>query len=100
MDMGFALVYGLSRTLYRDGHKCLGDKGKTRCPSNDHSNDYGAHTRAWNDDCEKNDRRRTEANAQTYDAMRAEFLTNAAARDYSRRRVHSDGGYALNHRWA
>lgn len=34
MDMGFALVYNLSRTLYPDGHDCIG----ASCPSNDHSN--------------------------------------------------------------
>lgn len=34
MDMGFALVYGLSRMMYPEGHPCTGD----RCPSNDHSN--------------------------------------------------------------
>ena len=44
MDMGFALVYGLSATLYPDGFECLGEKA--RCPSSDHSNgdrDYTAH---------------------------------------------------------
>ena len=34
MDMGFHLVYELSRALYRDGFPCLGPG----CPSNDHSN--------------------------------------------------------------
>lgn len=34
MDMGFALVYALSRSLFRDGFGCIGE----RCPSNDHSN--------------------------------------------------------------
>lgn len=34
MDMGFALVYDLSRRLYRDGFACIGE----RCPSNDHNN--------------------------------------------------------------
>jgi len=34
MDMGFALVYELSRVLYPDGYDCIGDG----CPSNDHSN--------------------------------------------------------------
>ena len=34
MDMGFALVYDLSRIIYRDGFDCLGD----RCPSSDHVN--------------------------------------------------------------
>lgn len=34
MDMGFWLVYNLSRTLFPDGFPCIGD----HCPSNDHSN--------------------------------------------------------------
>ena len=44
MDMGFALVYDLSATLFPDGFDCIGkvvgDDGYTvtRCPSNDHSN--------------------------------------------------------------
>jgi hypothetical protein len=42
MDMGFDLVYSLSRRLFPDGFGCIGDK----CPSNDHSNgdrDYMKH---------------------------------------------------------
>ncbi len=43
MDMGFALVYSLSRTLYPgDSFQCCGEG----CPSNDHSNgdrDYSPH---------------------------------------------------------
>lgn len=35
MDMGFHLVYSLSRALYPDGHAC---DGKGRCHSNDHTN--------------------------------------------------------------
>lgn len=40
MDMGFALVYALSRSLFRDGFKCIGDETRNHrsCPSNDHSN--------------------------------------------------------------
>lgn len=34
MDMGFHLVYSLSRVLYPNGHRCAGK----RCQSNDHSN--------------------------------------------------------------
>lgn len=34
MDMGFHVVYSLSRTLFPDGYDCIGE----RCPSNDHSN--------------------------------------------------------------
>ncbi len=42
MDMGFHLVYGLSRVLFKDAFQCIGE----RCPSNDHSNgdrDYTPH---------------------------------------------------------
>jgi len=34
MDMGFALVYNLSRALWPDGFECIGQG----CPSNDHVN--------------------------------------------------------------
>jgi hypothetical protein len=34
LDMGFHLIYSLARTLWPDGHGCVGE----RCPSNDHSN--------------------------------------------------------------
>lgn len=35
MDMGYAIVYGLSRHMFRKGFECSGDN----CPSNDHNND-------------------------------------------------------------
>lgn len=40
MDMGFALVYDLSRILFPNGFECIGEgEGyKGRCPSNDHLN--------------------------------------------------------------
>lgn len=40
MDMGFSLVYGLSRTMFPDGFGCIGrdDEARIYCPSNDHSN--------------------------------------------------------------
>lgn len=34
MDMGYSIVYGLSRTLFKDSFYCIGDN----CPSNDHVN--------------------------------------------------------------
>ena len=37
MDMGFSVVYSLSRSLFPNGFNCIG-KG---CPANDHSNDWG-----------------------------------------------------------
>lgn len=36
MDMGFHGVYGLSRTVFSEGFKCIG-KG---CPANDHNNEH------------------------------------------------------------
>lgn len=42
MDMGFHLVYNLSRVLFHEAFTCIGDK----CPSNDHINgdrDYSPH---------------------------------------------------------
>lgn len=42
MDMGFALVYNLSWTLFPEGFECVADaigpKRGIGCPSNDHSN--------------------------------------------------------------
>lgn len=45
MDMGYHLVYNLSRMLYPDGFTCVGDGSpSTCCPSNDHSNGDRDHT--------------------------------------------------------
>lgn len=66
MDMTFALVYSMSRSLWSNGVPCTGSNGYTptgkrsklnRCGSNDHSN---------------------------------------GDRVYRKGKVHSDGGYALN----
>lgn len=48
MDMGFNLVYNLSRVLFADGFTCIGKgkDGSRGCPANDHSNgdrDYTPH---------------------------------------------------------
>lgn len=60
MDMGFALVYAISRAVFADGFDCISDPSSDRapydCPSNDHSN-----------------------------------------REH--RQHHTEGGYALRHRW-
>jgi len=49
MDMGFALVYDLSRVLFPDGFACIDDSAT--CPSNDHSNypHWGRHKNPHND---------------------------------------------------
>lgn len=80
MDMGFHLVYSLSRELYPDGFPCTGEPG---CPSNDHTNyrpwlDQGTfnhETRAW------------------------EGRIDNPVPNYVKGTIHSDGGYALNHTW-
>ena len=72
MDMGFALVYNLSHTLYPNGVPCTGSRGYNpdtyatiqdppRCKSNEHVND--------------------------------------ATVPYSRDVIHQNGGYALNPVW-
>lgn len=73
MDMGFHVVYNLSRTLYPHGHGCIGE----RCPSNDHSNgdrSYVVHAGNYAHPA-------TPKTGQTGDHL------------------HNDGGYALRHRW-
>ena len=73
MDMGFHVVYSLSRTVFPKGFKCTGHDGTKRakrCPSNDHSN-YYAETRGQ-DNPEPN---------------------------YKRGKHHKDGGYALRQEW-
>jgi hypothetical protein len=39
MDMGFHVVYQLSRAVFADGFRCT---GKPSCPANDHVNERGA----------------------------------------------------------
>jgi hypothetical protein len=74
MDMGFHIVYNLSHTLWPDGFGCIG-KG---CRSNDHSNgdrDYTPHN--WV----------------------SPVVGLGGCVDPPRAHWHTDGGYALNHRW-
>lgn len=87
MDMGFALVYELSRVLFPDGFGCIG-KG---CPSNDHSNgdrDYTPNTvkqigwAACDACCLAPDEQRNR---------------NQGCPEHSH--WHRSGGYALRHRW-
>ena len=113
MDMTFHLAYSLSRALYPDGHRCTGSDGRTptgrsskvpRCPSNDHSNDYGrlareydsAHPSAYDADnapgLSPEDRRRIRTE---YVNARQEWIAAQHPRLYSKRRQHSDGGYAV-----
>lgn len=72
MDMGFALVYNLARTLWPDGYGCIGEK----CRSNDHSN---------------GDRDRTpDPMPSVLPADRGPDVPT---------HWHNDGGYSLMQRW-
>jgi hypothetical protein len=74
MDMGFALVYNLGATLWREGYGCTGKD----CSSNDHSN-----------------------GDRDYTPNRNEGVTSD--KDGNQREVnthwHREGGYALKSRW-
>jgi hypothetical protein len=102
MDMGFALVYGLSRALYPDGHPCTGHGSSgqftTQCPSNDHSNDYGTVMRDWQREHSDYDGRESSIEeVRAFDAyLQERFATDLG---YRVGRQHSDGGYAISQRW-
>lgn len=78
MDMGFHLVYNLSRTLWPNGHGCIGKGERWSCPSNDHSNGDRDYTPE-----DSGDIRWTEGSIYQGPVVHH----------------HSDGGYALRHRW-
>lgn len=83
MDMGFALVYGLSRSLFPNGFRCAGRS----CPSNDHSNPRRHVDRGdpeWIDD------------GRGYTEQPG-YLGPMPRDGKSKHR--GDGGYALNQRW-
>jgi hypothetical protein len=105
MDMTFATVYNLSRSMWPNGHKCNGiESGKHRCPSNDHSNDYGQARRIARDELKAENR---DVDAYTSDPgererqfrdlnERAELVAERDGLTYRKGRKHSDGGYVLN----
>jgi hypothetical protein len=100
MDMGFALVYDLSRTLYPQGFDCTGSQD---CPANDHSNDYGTAQRAYYD-AHPEDRPISREDRAAYLAAHSRMRDYVDARlssdlGYQQGRRHSDGGYALRQRW-
>lgn len=83
MDMGFHVVYELSRKLFPEGFGCVGSLGRRRrCPSNDHSNgdrDYTPH----------------EEHATSPEhacSLRPETCT-------AKKHWHANGGYALRQEW-
>lgn len=124
MDMGFAIVYDLSRSLYDRGHTftCIGKD----CPSNDHSNAYCnsrqnqclvcrhelpdgrcKHCSSYGKigeecpNCEPSDDLGPMVFQPEFTRMNLERHEYAVCSEQCAERtwVHSDGGYALKHRW-
>lgn len=108
MDMGFHVVYGLSRSLFgTEGNPflCMG-KG---CPSNDHSNDYGDLARKYDREHAEESEALWNGEGMTPETYRARRSAYVSARQawiagqesdlYAPTRKHSDGGYALRQSW-
>lgn len=107
MDMTHHLVYSLSRRLYPNGFLCTGSDGYTptgkrskvlRCPSNDHVNDYGRLSREyealpWSIEDKSGHRRHEGANG--YPSHRRTWIAAQRPKLYSRKRLHHNGGYAV-----
>lgn len=129
MDMGFHVVYNLSRALYDRGHAfaCIGKD----CPSNDHNNAYLVNRQGMCIICQKNltpgvcnhcgsvgvDGQEC-GNCEPQDDLGPTMFQpvgkvylrknlpdrphkyHVCSRDCATKPwVHSDGGYALKHRW-
>ena len=92
MDMHFATVYNLARSIRPNGHRCTGERD---CPSNDHSNDWGRLARQY--DAEHvdayNEQNGLHETRTAYVAARSEWI--AAQPTYDKSRMHDDGGYSL-----
>jgi hypothetical protein len=90
MDMGFHVVYNLSRVLFCDGFKCCG----TGCPANDHTNAYSANRQSQCAVCRKplNGSELTRSNGH----HEVRVCSEACA---SGNWMHSDPGYALKQEW-
>lgn len=109
MDMGFHLIYSLSRALYPDGHMCTGHRRTERrrngrvvlgCNSNDHANDYGRLQRQYDDEQTRSvGYSRVERDGDAYVSARQAWISDQLAKAYRRTRRHADGGYALSQRW-
>lgn len=94
MDMGFHVVYSLSRALYPDGAPCIGQA----CPSNDHSNDFGDFSRRFEAE-HGAEYDSTQEGRTAYCVARSAGFEATEAERYASTRRHSDGGYSLRHTW-
>ena len=87
MDMGFALVYGLSSVLWSDGFDCTGEN----CPANDHVNG----DKPPKGSCPDGTGPRRECENLMHGQPQAMKDKRGGCTPWK----HKDGGYALKHRW-
>lgn len=83
-DMGFHLVYSLSRALWPEGYECIGPG----CPANDHVNARHTHCPVCG----------VPLSTGGEPILRGHHLV-CSVECASKPWVHQDGGYALRHRW-
>ena len=87
MDMGFALVYDLSRVLWPDGFDCSGEG----CQANDHMN----HETPLKGSCPDGTGPRRKCENLMHGFPQAMKDERGGCVPWH----HKDGGYALKHRW-
>lgn len=93
MDMGFHLVYNLSRVLFREGFKCIGKD----CPANDHVNAYNNERQGQCLICRKPIGKSKLKRLNRPDSPHLYAVCSEECR--TREWMHSDPGYALRHKW-
>ena len=97
MDMGFAIVYDLSETLYgrtAGGYDCLGEN----CPSNEHSNS-GYHCRCGHERNEHENEGWNFKGCKVCAVHAPGHCQKFTRHDPRGAGVHHTDGYALRHRW-
>jgi hypothetical protein len=101
MDMGFAVVYNLSRSLYNNGHSSFACIGKG-CPSNDHSNSWYSVREGVCPCCKREGLNKAEhqrADDTDFTKNTGGFTVCRRCAEHNAGWIHSDGGYALKQRW-
>ena len=92
MDMGFHLVYSLSRVLFQDHYMC---DGTNACLSNDHNNAWSCESHGECPVC----RAKVKKNSPHKRAYGTGEYKVCSEKCATGEWQHSDGGYALRHRW-
>lgn len=101
MDMTFYVVYSLARAMFPKGVKCNGiSEGRHRCPSNDHSNDWGIAHRMADDELEAEGLSTGDTYEERRESLavrneRAAVIAEREGLNYRKGRKHADGGYHL-----